>query len=160
MTESTKRVLHIVNEKGLHARASAKLVEVVEAHDAQAEVSRDGQSASGDSIMGLLMLAASKGTSIEIETRGPEAEKLNAATIGIRPEHIAISESDGMWEGTVGVSEHLGSDTFFRVKCPAFPEHLTVRASGEVSLSYGAKVFLTPDSAHLHRFDGAGLRIA
>ncbi len=73
---ATKRTLLIVNEKGLHARASAKLVEVVEDHDARATISKDGQSASGDSIMGLLMLAASRGTSIEIETSGPEAEKL------------------------------------------------------------------------------------
>jgi phosphocarrier protein len=70
------RVLKIVNEKGLHARASAKLVEVVEAHDAKATVARDGLDASGDSIMGLLMLAASKGTSIEVRTEGPEAERL------------------------------------------------------------------------------------
>ena len=71
-----RRTLKIVNEKGLHARASAKLVEVVEAHDATAEVSKDGLSASGDSIMGLLVLAASKGTTIDVETSGPEAEKL------------------------------------------------------------------------------------
>lgn len=76
---SNARVLKIINEKGLHARASAKLVEVVEAHDASAEVSKDGLNASGDSIMGLLMLAASKGTSIEVETSGPEAEKLVVA---------------------------------------------------------------------------------
>ncbi len=73
------RTLKIVNEKGLHARASAKLVEVVEAFDATAEVSRDGLSASGDSIMGLLMLAASKGTSIDVETSGPDAEALACA---------------------------------------------------------------------------------
>ncbi|GHF68441.1 HPr family phosphocarrier protein [Seohaeicola zhoushanensis] len=72
----TRRTLKIVNEKGLHARASAKLVEVVEAFDARAEVSRDGLSASGDSIMGLLMLAASKGTTIDVETSGPDAEAL------------------------------------------------------------------------------------
>ncbi len=76
MTASTLRVLKIVNEKGLHARASAKLVEVVEAHDATATVARDGLDASGDSIMGLLMLAASKGTSIEVRTEGPDAERL------------------------------------------------------------------------------------
>lgn len=70
------KTLDIVNEKGLHARASAKLVELVEAHDARAEVSKDGLSASGDSIMGLLMLAASKGTQIELEITGNEAEKL------------------------------------------------------------------------------------
>ena len=76
MTDTVRRVLNLVNEKGLHARASAKLVEVVEVHDAQATVRRDGREASGDSIMGLLMLAASRGTSIEVETSGPEAEKL------------------------------------------------------------------------------------
>ncbi len=76
---ATSRTLKIINEKGLHARASAKFVEVVEQHDAAAEVSRDGLSASGDSIMGLLMLAASKGTSIEVETSGPDAENLAQA---------------------------------------------------------------------------------
>lgn len=75
----TQRTLKIVNEKGLHARASAKLVEVVEGFDANAEVSRDGMSASGDSIMGLLMLAASKGTTIDVETSGPDAEALAKA---------------------------------------------------------------------------------
>jgi phosphocarrier protein HPr len=74
-----QRKLDIVNEKGLHARASAKLVEVVEAFDATAEVSRDGMSASGDSIMGLLMLAASKGTTIDVQISGPDAEALAGA---------------------------------------------------------------------------------
>ena len=76
MTAPITRYLNIVNEKGLHARASAKFVETVEAHDARAEVRRDGLCASGDSIMGLLMLAASKGTSIEVETCGPDAQGL------------------------------------------------------------------------------------
>jgi len=76
---SNRQTLKIVNEKGLHARASAKLVEMVEDHDASAEVFKDGMSASGDSIMGLLMLAASVGTSIEVETTGPEADKLMEA---------------------------------------------------------------------------------
>ncbi|PIE09530.1 MAG: HPr family phosphocarrier protein [Rhodobacterales bacterium] len=71
-----RRRLKIVNVKGLHARASAKLVEVVDQHDASATVYKDGDSAGGDSIMGLLMLAASMGTFIEVETSGPEAEKL------------------------------------------------------------------------------------
>ncbi|MFA8386565.1 MAG: HPr family phosphocarrier protein [Pelagibaca sp.] len=79
MSATAQRVLKIVNEKGLHARASAKLVEVVEGFDATAEVSKDGMSASGDSIMGLLMLAASKGTSIEVVTSGPDAEALVTA---------------------------------------------------------------------------------
>ena len=73
------RELPIVNRRGLHARASAKLVEVVEAHDASATVSRDGMSSSGDSIMGLLMLAAGNGSDIEVETEGPEADRLMEA---------------------------------------------------------------------------------
>lgn len=73
------QTLKIVNEKGLHARASAKFVEVVEDYDAQAQVTREGMSVSGDSIMGLLMLAASRGTTIEVETSGPQAAELGAA---------------------------------------------------------------------------------
>ncbi len=73
---TTSRSLRIVNEKGLHARASARFVEVVEAHDAKALVAKDGMEVSGDSIMGLLMLAASRGTSIEVTTSGEEAVKL------------------------------------------------------------------------------------
>lgn len=73
------RVLKIVNEKGLHARASAKFVEVVERFDASAEVTKDGMTVSGDSIMGLLMLAASRGTTIEVRTGGVQAEELAAA---------------------------------------------------------------------------------
>jgi len=68
--------LDIVNEKGLHARASAKFVETVERFDASARVRRDGMEVSGDSIMGLLMLAAACGTSIDVETAGSEAEAL------------------------------------------------------------------------------------
>jgi phosphocarrier protein HPr len=73
---TVRRTFRIVNEKGLHARASAKLVEVVEAYDARAEISRDGMSASGDSIMGLLMLGAAKGTTIDVETSGRQAHEL------------------------------------------------------------------------------------
>ncbi len=75
----TQISLKIINEKGLHARASAKLVEVVEAFDARAEVSKDGMSASGDSIMGLLMLAASKGSTIEVQTSGADHDALAEA---------------------------------------------------------------------------------
>ena len=76
MTETVSRRLKIVNEKGLHARASAKFVETVEAHDARARVAKDGMDTEGDSIMGLLMLAAARGSEIEVETSGAEAEKL------------------------------------------------------------------------------------
>lgn len=72
-------VLNISNIKGLHARASAKFAEVVEAFDATATVRKDGMDADGDSIMGLLMLAASIGTSIEVETSGTDADALMEA---------------------------------------------------------------------------------
>ena len=76
MSTDQSRHLEIVNVKGLHARAAAKFVEVVEAHDATATVRKDGLSAAGDSIMGLLMLAASQGTTIEVQTSGPQASEL------------------------------------------------------------------------------------
>ncbi|SMX25160.1 HPr family phosphocarrier protein [Boseongicola aestuarii] len=79
MADTATKTLTIVNEKGLHARASAKLAELVEDYDAEAEVSKDGLSASGDSIMGLLMLAASRGTQIDVVTRGPSAVELAEA---------------------------------------------------------------------------------
>ncbi len=72
-------LLDIKNEKGLHARASAKFVEICERFDATATVSKDGETANGASILGLLMLAASKGSQIEVKTEGPEAEALMTA---------------------------------------------------------------------------------
>lgn len=75
----SKFEIQIQNIKGLHARASARLVEVVEAHEASATVSKDGMRAEGDSIMGLLMLAATIGTFIEVETDGPDADALALA---------------------------------------------------------------------------------
>ena len=68
---TVSRTLEIVNEKGLHARASAKFAEVVERHDAAATVERDGMEATGDSIMGLLMLGAARGTTIDVTCEGP-----------------------------------------------------------------------------------------
>jgi multiple sugar transport system ATP-binding protein len=91
---------------------------------------------------------------------GSEAEKHGAATIGIRPEHIQISESEGIWAGTVGVSEHLGSDTFFHVQTGVSSAPLTVRAAGEMALKYGQKVLLSPRAEHIHRFDSKGLRLS
>lgn len=70
------RTLEIQNEKGLHARASAKFVETVERFKARAEVSKDGMTVSGDSIMGLLMLAAAKGSTISVSTSGADAAPL------------------------------------------------------------------------------------
>ena len=72
----------IVNTKGMHARASAKFVETVEAFDAECEVTKDGITVSGASIMGLLMLAASKGSLISVKTWGNDSQLLvDALTI-------------------------------------------------------------------------------
>lgn len=76
MSEPITRTLTIVNEKGLHARASAKLVELVEGFDAEAVVSKDGVAASADSIMGLLMLVAAKGSKVTVTTTGVQADSL------------------------------------------------------------------------------------
>jgi phosphocarrier protein HPr len=65
--------LDIVNQRGLHARASAKFVKCAEGFDANITVSRDGQTVPATSIMGLMMLAASLGTSITVEASGPQA---------------------------------------------------------------------------------------
>ncbi len=73
------KTLTILNDKGLHARASARFVETVEAYNADAKISRDGQTVPGDSIMGLLMLAAAKGCTIDVRCDGPEAEALMSA---------------------------------------------------------------------------------
>jgi phosphocarrier protein HPr len=69
------RELDIVNQRGLHARASAKFVKCAEGFDANIQVTRDGQTVPGTSIMGLMMLAAAMGTSITVEASGPEADK-------------------------------------------------------------------------------------
>jgi multiple sugar transport system ATP-binding protein len=90
---------------------------------------------------------------------GAEASKHNAKSIGIRPEHITVSTESGDWKGTVGVSEHLGSDTFFHVKVNGFADPLTVRVGGDFDLHYGDVIYLTPDPALIHKFDAQGLRI-
>jgi multiple sugar transport system ATP-binding protein len=90
---------------------------------------------------------------------GEEAAKHDATTIGIRPEHIDVVESDGMWQGTVGVAEHLGSDTFFHIHNTGLTETITVRAIGDINLTHGDKIHLNPRMNELHRFDAQGLRI-
>jgi len=91
---------------------------------------------------------------------GAEAAKHDCKTIGVRPEHIAISDSDGQWTGRVGVSEHLGSDTFFHIHDTGLAETITVRADGEVGFRHGDTVYLAPREDSIHRFDEKGLRIA
>jgi phosphocarrier protein HPr len=73
------RELAIINQRGLHARASAKFVKCAESFDANVTVSKDGQTVPGTSIMGLMMLAASIGSSITVDVSGPQAEDAMSA---------------------------------------------------------------------------------
>jgi multiple sugar transport system ATP-binding protein len=89
---------------------------------------------------------------------GAEAAKHGATTIGIRPEHLDIV-SDGPWQGVVGLSEHLGSDTFLKVAVAGM-EPITVRAGGELNLHHGDKIGLAPQAGKLHRFGADGKTLA
>ncbi|MCP1199924.1 ABC transporter ATP-binding protein [Notoacmeibacter sp. MSK16QG-6] len=91
---------------------------------------------------------------------GAEAAEHDAHTIGIRPEHIDVSTEAGLWNGVIGVAEHLGSDTFFHVHETGLAETITIRADGEIGLHHGDRVYLTPQADKLHRFNDKGLRIA
>ena len=93
-TENKPQVtVKIRNKKGLHARASAKFVKCAEQFDALVQVTRDDQTVTGTSIMGLLMLAASPGSCLFIEAEGPEApEALDALVTLI---------NDGFGEGCI-----------------------------------------------------------
>ncbi|MBS0363260.1 MAG: HPr family phosphocarrier protein [Proteobacteria bacterium] len=73
MSEGASRTVEITNKRGLHARASAKFVKTASAFDAEVRVSKDGQTVDARSIMGLMMLAAGPGCSIEIEAEGADA---------------------------------------------------------------------------------------
>ncbi|WP_270728930.1 ABC transporter ATP-binding protein [Shimia sp. Alg240-R146] len=90
---------------------------------------------------------------------GAEAAKHGAHSIGVRPEHIAISTTDGTWKATVGVAEHLGSDTFLYVHPDGGGEAMTVRVDGEFAARHGDTVYLTPTAEKIHRFNDNGLRI-
>jgi phosphocarrier protein HPr len=71
----TVRTVEIINERGLHARASAKFVKLTGGFDAEVTVTREGQTVDARSIMGLMMLAAGPGCCVEIAAEGPEAEQ-------------------------------------------------------------------------------------
>ncbi|MGB5870474.1 MAG: ABC transporter ATP-binding protein [Albidovulum sp.] len=85
---------------------------------------------------------------------GAEAQKHGATTIGIRPEHLDVGT--GPWTGTVGLAEHLGSDTFLKVDAGDLGI-MTVRARGEMDLHHGDKIQFGPQDDKLMRFDVQGL---
>ncbi|MEO1306886.1 MAG: ABC transporter ATP-binding protein [Pseudomonadota bacterium] len=90
---------------------------------------------------------------------GAEAQKHGVHTIGVRPEHIEVSNTSGQWTGKVGVAEHLGSDTFFHVHDTGLAETITVRAPGEVAFRHGDTIHMTPRDDVIHKFDAGGLRV-
>ena len=83
MAELLRAIVRIANKKGLHARASAKVVEAAARFQSQIRISKDGHSVDARSIMGLMMLAASEGTDIAIEAEGPDAEAALAAIVAL-----------------------------------------------------------------------------
>jgi multiple sugar transport system ATP-binding protein len=90
---------------------------------------------------------------------GAFAAENGGHTVGVRPEHIDVVESNGQWQGTVGVAEHLGSDTFFHIHNTGLTDTITVRAIGDVNLRHGDTIHLNPRMDEMHKFDAQGLRI-
>ena len=80
---SAQRSVEIVNERGLHARASAKFVKLASSFDAEIHVSKDDNTVDARSIMGLMMLAAGIGSSIDIRAEGPEAAEAVEALVDL-----------------------------------------------------------------------------
>ena len=78
-----RKILIFQNERGLHARAAARIVSLVGSFQADVTFVKDDTEVSGDSILGLLMLAAAKGSSIELRAKGPDAEVVIAALVDL-----------------------------------------------------------------------------
>jgi multiple sugar transport system ATP-binding protein len=90
---------------------------------------------------------------------GAPAKQLGAATIGVRPEHLDVNPDAGMWRGVVEIAEHLGSDTFLYIDVDGVGR-LTARTPGEMALSAGKTVWLTPRPENIHRFDAEGRAVS
>ena len=83
MADALMRTIRVVNGRGLHARAAAKFVKCATGFNAEVRVSKDGQTVSGSSIMGLMMLAASKGTTIDVAASGQEGDAALEALVAL-----------------------------------------------------------------------------
>jgi len=88
---------------------------------------------------------------------GEHASRYDAHTIGIRPEHFNVSDQQGDWTGVVGVTEHLGSDTFIRIHMG--DEILTARVNGEIDVHHGDTVHVSAKPEHIYKFDNNGIAI-
>ena len=91
-----------------------------------------------------------------IECEG--AAKHGAHTIGVRPEHWKLSLTEGEFPGTVGVAEHLGSDTFLHIDLDQ-GAHIIARAEGEFPVHHGDRIFLTPQEGRIYKFRQDGLAV-
>ncbi|QEE45915.1 ABC transporter ATP-binding protein [Rhizobium sp. WL3] len=89
---------------------------------------------------------------------GPKAMEKGGLTIGVRPEHMTLSTTEGAWKGKVTVAEHLGSDTFLHIATEEFGT-ITARCSGEMPVRHGDIVYATPDQNRIHRFDDKGMAL-
>jgi multiple sugar transport system ATP-binding protein len=85
----------------------------------------------------------------------PKMNFVEGNSIGVRPEHILASDKKGEWQGTVKLTEHLGSDTFLHVD-GGQRGMLVVRASGESTFNPGDAIWMTPEKGRVHRFDASG----
>ncbi len=89
----------------------------------------------------------------------PKMNFIEGNSLGVRPEHILSSDKKGEWEGTVKLTEHLGSDTFLHVD-GGQRGMLVVRAAGESTFNPGDKIWMTPEKGRVHHFDGNGKVVA
>ena len=84
--------VEIINQLGLHARASAKLTQLAGKFQAEVWMSRNGRRVNAKSIMGVMMLAAAKGTTVTIETSGPDEEEAMSALLELISDRFGESE--------------------------------------------------------------------
>ncbi|CAM2759173.1 ABC transporter ATP-binding protein [Pseudoalteromonas distincta] len=89
----------------------------------------------------------------------PQNEDANVSCIGIRPEHITLSCESGTWAGTVGVIEHLGSESFLHINIEG-KGTVTVKADGDCPLKYGDSIYLSAPADKVLKFDNNGLTIS
>ena len=87
---------------------------------------------------------------------GDAVRRFDCDTLGVRPEHLRIVPSEGAWQGAVGVTEHLGADTYVHVHVDGIGG-LTVRVAGETEVELGSTIQLAPDPDRIHCFDASGM---
>ncbi len=93
--ETVRRRVTIINSRGLHARAAAKFAKTVGAYDAQVTVSKGEQSVSGLSIMGLMMLAATPGSDVDLIADGPDADAVIEALVVLIADRFEEDDAQG-----------------------------------------------------------------